>query len=237
MACKQVPKKVPNKVLHGWNSTPLPLTPQRNVCKRNGYVRHWDKQRTVLVELDKVATDAGVNWRYYHKAERTAKFIARNKMKDTCRIEGDVPETPVRKKRKKPTTAQTHKRPLVTKPAKTLSGASIHSAQPHKSVIATVVPSGHSLSSLVMSPSLKKVLQNAHTQPCTVGISPTSIFGITPFTFPHNQHFSSLSASPQESSASRDVSVSPANKVKPFSISLQKIPPSQVARHFAPREV
>lgn len=205
----------------GWDSTCLPLTQQDLVFKRNGFVRNSEKKKSAVVEMDNMTHDVRVDWPYSHRQERSAKFLAKLKIKDTCNIEKDVTGTLATKTKKKVILSRVQK----MKPPKKLP---IHSSKSSKAVIATVLPTVVPVSPLAscgVSSSLKKLLPNippsiiAQARKCTVGITPTNPF----ISSPRGQHFIFPSTSPHTSQGSPHTHL-----VKPFSIPVQRLPLSLV---------
>lgn len=180
------------------------------------------------METDDITNDIRLDWPYFHKRERSAKFLARIKMKDT---ERDVARTLARKK----ITSRARKSPP-PKLVKKIQGESVITPKTPKTVIATVLPTMLPVPSVVsydVSAALKKLLPNispsltAKARKCTVGISPTKTFHSSSQSLPRDQRFYSPTASQSSSlqqSSSRGSSLSPAHQVKPFSIPLKKIP-------------
>ena len=203
-------KHVPAKVLLGWNTARPPLTPQRAVCKRNGFVTK--SERIAIVETDNVMdNNISVGWPYFHKTDRSAKFLARLRMKDTRSIQGNTTIDMIKKKKKKKITSRAPKGSLKKK----LAGPSAHKIHP---------PSYNTImsSTLKLLPTVSPSLIT-QAQKCAVGVTPTNTFGIISPLKVHppagQSPFVQLS-----SSSSRNSSLSPTAQVKPFSITLHKIP-------------
>lgn len=203
----------------GWSSTSLPLTPQDIVCKRNGFVRNSEKKKSAVVEMDSMTHNIRVDWPYSYRQERSAKCLAKLKIKDTCNTEKDVMRT-LAKTKKKVIVSRVQK----IKPAKK---SPTHSSKSPKAVIATVLPTVVPVPPLVssgMSSSLKKLLPNvppsiiAQARKCTVGITPTKPF----ISSPHGRHFIFPSASQSQEHSSH--SGSHTHQVKPFSIPVKRLP-------------
>lgn len=208
-------------VAKGWASNSLSLTPQDLVCKRNGYMRNSEKKKSVVVEMDKTIHGVSVGWPYIQRQERSAKFLARLKIKDNCSTEKEVARFPTKKKKLSISRAQK------MKPVKKLSGGSVHNLKSPKTVIATVLPTAVPISPLApygMSSSLKKLLPNvppsiiAQARKCTVGITPTKPF-ISPA---QGQHF--VFPPPTSPSTEKDSPSTCTHQLKPFSISVKKLP-------------
>lgn len=208
-------------VARGWSSNCLPLTPHDLVCKRNGFVRNSEKKKTTVVEMDNTIHDVTVGWPHVQRQERSAKFLARLKIKDTCNTEKEVGRIPTMKTKKK-----TKLNISRAQKVKKLPTGSAHNLKSSKTVIATLLPTAVPVSSLApysMSSSLKKLLPNvppsiiAQARKCTVGITPTKPF-ISPT---HGPHFVFPPSSPSREQGSRST---PAHQLKPFSIPVKKLP-------------
>lgn len=206
----------------GWSSTSLPLTPQDLVCKRNGFVRNLENKKSAVVEMENMTHDIRVDWpysAYSHRQERSAKCLAKLKIKDTCNTEKDVTRT-LAKTKKKVIVSRVQKMKPARKPP-------THSSKSPKAVIATVLPTVVPVPHLVpcgVSSSLKKLLPNvppsiiAQARKCTVGITPTNPF----ISSPHGRHFIFPSASPSQEHSGHNSSHT--HQVKPFSIPVKRIP-------------
>ena len=205
---KALRKQVPAKALRGWDADRLPLTQQHTVFKRNGFVKGYD--RRAVVEIDGVVNDLQCGWPYFHKKERSAKYLARQKLRDSF-----SEELAIRPKKKR-VISQVAKQSLKkTKPPK---GA----VQNPRLLQSAANPA---YSEFVLSKLLPSKAKH-----CTIDVTHTSTTGLAR---PFSTRWGESSPSPMHENSSRSSSVSPAIHwmTKPFSISLLKLP---LSRQFSP---
>lgn len=206
-------RQVPAKVLGDWEDTAtcLPLTPQHTVFRRKGFVTHPKKR--AVIETDLRVDNTRVDWPYFHRRDRNAKYKARLKLKDSFQS-NQSEETHIKPQKKKKINSRASKPPVKK-----------HIQNKH-SLDGVRDPSLVSYSAL-MSSALSKLLPEvspaliAKAKSCTVGLTPTNICLPSPLPSSPTQ-----SSSTHQDSSSRSSSTSPATHLvmKPFSISLQKIP-------------
>jgi hypothetical protein len=225
--CKKAWKKqVPAKVLRDWSGTAhLPLTPEDVVCKRNIFSTNLN--RRAVVETDFTGDSVEHSWSCFRMGERSAKYQARIKIWDY----NDRARTPIKVAMKPRHKAARHlKQKSKTKPKKKVTSKSIGSnthtnlASPTESSLFTFSPMSSPLGKLHISPSLV-----ARAKSCSIGVTPTPTAGLRSPLPAVCRLDSSESGSSLTGLSSRDSSLSPAHRVmRPFSISLPKIPLSQL---------
>ena len=204
-------KQVPAKILCDMNSHYSPLTPEDIVCKRNGLTTNFEKR--AVVETDFVARREAFSLR---RGERNAKFLARLRMSDSSQNLAKRPREFVSNSKKKP---QPKKK---SRPKKKMKVVSNDLASPTESSSFSYTPLLSPLQQLEMSPSLI-----SHAQNCSVGITPADTSGVySPLCVSSQTDSSDSGSSSSTGLSSRASSLSPSvhQVVRPFTISLQRMP-------------
>ena len=225
-------KSVPGKVVLGWSTAPLPLTPEHAVSKRHSYLWSSDahKTRSAIVETEGESSQIRVDWPYSHREERSAKFLAKLKMKD-----GQMSQTHVQAsvaKRKRPVTSDAPKGSKKAKPVKRLAGgaAKVNSSESRR----TAQPKAmYDLSKYISlngyrlqpSSSTAHVAQNQNhslsikvSRQSSLSSHDHSLFSLTAGAS------STVDGNRSSSSRSKDLNLPVTYQMKAFSIPLRKIP-------------